>query len=291
MSSPKAPEPPNYVAAAQAQGAANLQAAIASGMLNNPNINNPYGEQSVTWKTVTGPDGKTKMSVPTLNQKLSPDQQKILNQSNLTKQQLGAAGNRTSKLIQNNLWDNLDFSKLPGAPKNSGQRREDVIAAMMARVGHDTNIQRDDVNSKLIAAGIRPGTEAYKNSMDQIDRQYNDARSNAILAGGQEATRDFGMDQQTRNQALTEMMTKRTQPLNELNATLSGSQVSSPFAAGLGYQAGQQVGAAPVANAITNQGQAQQNIYNANQASANNNLNAGAGLLGSLGSAWLMKPQ
>lgn len=49
MSKPKAPEAPNYVAAAQAQGAANVDAARATAKLNNPNITNPYGTQTVKY--------------------------------------------------------------------------------------------------------------------------------------------------------------------------------------------------------------------------------------------------
>lgn len=46
---PAAPAPPNYAAAAQAQGAANIDTARAQGRMSNPNINTPYGNQSVTW--------------------------------------------------------------------------------------------------------------------------------------------------------------------------------------------------------------------------------------------------
>jgi hypothetical protein len=63
-----------------------------------------------------------------------------------------------------------------------------------------------------------------------IDRSYNDARNQAFLASGQEATRDFGMDAERRRQAITEMLSERQIPLNEITALMSGSQVSNPFA-------------------------------------------------------------
>lgn len=47
-----APDPPpttNYAGAARAQGDANIDAAIAQGKINNPNVINPYGTQTVTW--------------------------------------------------------------------------------------------------------------------------------------------------------------------------------------------------------------------------------------------------
>lgn len=44
-----APPTPDYKGAAQAQGQANVDAAIASAKLSNPNIINPYGSQTVTY--------------------------------------------------------------------------------------------------------------------------------------------------------------------------------------------------------------------------------------------------
>lgn len=53
-SSPKPPPAPDYAAAAQAQGAANLEAARLTARISNPNINTPYGGQRVSFgKPVT----------------------------------------------------------------------------------------------------------------------------------------------------------------------------------------------------------------------------------------------
>lgn len=279
MSSSKPPPPPDYVGAANAQGAANLEAAIATGHINNPNVINPYGTQSVSW------EGNN----PTITQVLSPVEQNLYNKTSAAKNTLADAGQNLAGAIRGNISGGLDFSGLPGAPISSGQRRNDVVDAIMSRVNTDTAGQRDAKNSELIAAGIRPGTEAYSAAMTQIDRQYNDARNNALLAAGQEATRDFGMDSESRRQALAEMLTQRQTPLNEMSAILSGSQINNPFAGGLGYQPGGNVGAAPIANAVTNQGQAAANIYSQQQAQMNGNISAGAGLMGSLGSAYLMR--
>ncbi|MGZ5029071.1 MAG: hypothetical protein ACXWAT_00600 [Methylobacter sp.] len=279
MASSDPPPAPDYVGAANAQGAANLEAAVASGHINNPTVYNPYGSQTVTWN---GND-------PTITQSLTPAQQQILNKGVQAKNAMLDTGNTLMGSVQANLSKGLDFSGLPNAPVSANQRRNDVINSMMSRVDTDTAGQRDAKNSELIAAGIRPGTAAYQTAMGQIDRQYNDARQQAILAGGQEATRDFGMDNQARQQAIAEMLTKRETPLNEVNAMTSGAQVNNPFASGLGYQAGANVSGAPIAGAINAQGQYAQNAYNANQAQMNGNISAGAGLIGSLGSAYIGK--
>src|SRR3990167_4541625 len=70
MSKPDAPAPPDYVGAAQAQGAANIETARVQGRIGNPNINNPYGTQNVTW----GPNDQ-----PTVTQTLSPESQEAFN--------------------------------------------------------------------------------------------------------------------------------------------------------------------------------------------------------------------
>jgi len=277
MGGSDAPAPPDYVGAAKAQGQSNLEAAIASGHINNPNVVNPYGTQTVSWK------GQN----PTIVQTLSPSQQALFDRTNTAKGSLANAGVAGARNVQTSLSNPLSFNGLPNAPESSGQRREDVIKSMMSRVDQDTQGQRQSKNSELIAAGIRPGTAAYDNAMGLIDRQYNDARQQAITAGGAEASRDYGMDLQTRNQAIFEQLQQRQVPLNEINALLSGSQVSSPFAGNLGYQAGANVQAAPTFGATQAQGQAQQNQYNQQQAQYNGNINAGAGLIGSLGSAYL----
>lgn len=46
---PAPPPTPDYRGAAEAQGKANVDAAITQGKINNPNVINPYGSQTVTW--------------------------------------------------------------------------------------------------------------------------------------------------------------------------------------------------------------------------------------------------
>jgi hypothetical protein len=278
-SSPSAPATPDYVGAAQATGAANLESAIASGHINNPNVVNPYGSQTVTW------DGQN----PTLTQTLSPEQQAIYDKSSQAKSSMLDAGLGLSDALKTNLSSGLDFSGLPTAPTSANNTRNDVIDATMSRINTDTAGQRDAKNSELIAAGIRPGTAAYQTAMTQIDRGYNDARQQAILGAGQQAAQDYSQNMGTRQQAINELMAQRETPLNEANALVTGAQVSSPFSGGLGYQAGANVQGTNYLQATQAQGAANQNQYNNQQAQYNNNVNSGAGLIGSIGSAYLGK--
>lgn len=270
-----APDPPNYAAAAQAQGAANVESAVAGSRLNNPNVINPYGSQ--TWV-----EGATDTSRPTMVQELSPEQQGLYNQSIQTKSLLGDLGIQGATSLGDVIGQNLDLSGLPAAPGDASATRDSVINAMMSRVNEDVDRSIDQKNSDLIAAGIRPGTQAYDNAMAQIERGRTDARQQAIIAAGSEGQRDYQMNADRRRTALSEMLAGRQTPLNEINALMSGSQVSNPFAVPNAAQ-NTQVAPAPVFGAAQAQYGANLNQYNAQQAGMNNAM---SGLFG-LGSAAL----
>jgi hypothetical protein len=168
-------------------------------------------------------------------------------------------------------------------PGNAEDTRNKVINAMMSRVNEDTNVSRDNANSELIAAGIRPGSTAYDNRMRSIDRAYNDARNVAFMSAGQEAQRDFGMDEERRRQAITEMLAQRQVPINEITALMSGSQVQNPFAAP-GFQGGNQIAPAPTFAGMNALSGYNTDLYNAQAGSA---ANQQAGLMG-LGSTAIL---
>ena len=264
MCAPSPPKPPDYAAAAREQGAANLEAAVATGQINNPNVINPYGTQRVTWQG----------HQPTLTQEFSPEQQALYEQSNRVKMLLGGLGEQGSIALQDILGRNLDLSGMPPQPGSGTETRQRVIDAMMGRANEQFGQREEQQRSDLVAAGIRPGTEAYDREMQRIDQARNDFRSQAELAGGTEASRDFTMDAERRRQAIAELLSERQTPLNEITALMSGSQVQNPFAGGLGYQAGAQVGAAPVFGAAQSQGQYDMDAYNA-RAGAYGNMMSG----------------
>lgn len=260
MCTPSPPKPPDYAAAAKEQGQANLDAAIATGHINNPNVNNPYGTQTVTWQG----------DQPTLTQTFSPEQQALYEKNNQVKQLLAQLGISGAGALGDVIGKNVDLSGMPAAPGDATATRQKVIDAMMGRANEGFAQREDDTRSQLVAQGIRPGTEAFDREMTRIDQARNDARQQADLAGGAEASRDFGMDSERRRQAIAELLTGRQTPLNEITALMSGSQVSNPFAGGLGYQAGGQVGAAPVFQGAQAQGQAAMDIYGQKVGSFNN---------------------
>lgn len=274
MCSPSPPPPPDYAGAATAQGVANKEAALASSRLNNPNVVNPYGTQ--TWT-----EGATDDARPTMTQTLSPEQQALYDQSVQTKQQLGQLGTQGATALQGIVGKQFDLSGAPAAPGNAQATRDSVINAMMSRVNEDYDSQSDQANSDLIAAGHRPGSKGYDAKMALIDRGRNDARQQAIIAGGAEAQRDFGMDTQARKDSIAELLAQRNVPLNEITALMSGSQVSNPFAVP-GASQSSNIQPAPVFNAAMQKSGYDTDVWNAERASSNA-MTSGLFQLGAMG--------
>ena len=142
--------------------------------------------------------------------------------------------------------------------------RQRVEDALFSRLNPSLERDRSALEGRLASQGIRIGSEAYEAAMGDFGRQSNDARMQAILAGGQEQSRLAGLEaerarfenaaqaqalsqglalgqqgfsnQRTRNQdidasraaALNEQVALRNQPINEISALLSGTQVQNP---------------------------------------------------------------
>lgn len=279
MCAPSPPPPPDYAAAAQAQGAANKEAAVSSSLLNNPNVINPYGTQ--TWQ-----GGETGDTRPTLTQTFSPEQQELYNQQIASKKQLGAIGMQGADALQEILGKNLDLS---GAPAVGGYdaTRQKVIDAMMSRTDEDYGRATDKANSDLIAAGIRPGTKAYADRMQMIERSRNDARQQAEVAGGNAASQAFATDTQRRKDAIAELLAQRQTPLNEVTALMSGSQVSNPFAVP-GATQNANIQPAPIFDATMAQSGYNTDMYNAKAAQSSSNTQAAVGLASAAAMAAMM---
>lgn len=83
----------------------------------------------------------------------------------------------------------LDFTGL-GDPNIERQRVEDAI---YARMNPQLDRGRAALETRLANQGITQGSEAYRTAIDENNRAANDARIAAILSGGQEQSRLFGL--------------------------------------------------------------------------------------------------
>lgn len=120
--------------------------------------------------------------------------------------------------------------------------------------------RREMIQTQLANQGIAPGSEAYSAAMRDLGDEENRAGLSAIAAGRDEANSMFGQDlassqfanqaqgqefgqglaaqgadinagsfnNQNRQQAISEGQLQRNQPLNALNALLTGQQVGNP---------------------------------------------------------------
>lgn len=272
-SGPKAPPAPDPVATAAAQTGMNVNTAIANSYLQNANETSPTGSVNYSvggHQTITDPNTGQQYQVPTFNRdvKLSAGQQGIFDTTERTQQELANVGLQQTQKIGGILGTPISFSGAqqvnnPNLQTKLGssdfeQSRRDVEKAVMSRADPQLQAAKQQLDAKLVAEGHQRGTEGYNQAMGEWGQQYNDATMQAILAGGQEQSRLFGMDLQrfgAENQAaqqqaaweaskrgtdIQENLLLRQTPMNEINALMSGSQISMPqFSA---YNSGQVAG-------------------------------------------------
>lgn len=206
---------------------------------------------------------------PTITQTLSPDQQKIYDKGNQVKIGMSDLANQGVGIAKNVLGQQMDMGSLPGRPGSAEDTRTKVMNAMMSRVNEDVDRQKETSNSNLLAAGIPTGSKAYQDAQALNERTRTDARNQALLASGQEMSRDFQTDSARRRDALGEMLTERQTPLNEITALMSGNQINNPFSMP-GYSQNNQVSAAPLFAAQNAAADYNTDLYNVKAAQAGN---------------------
>jgi hypothetical protein len=248
------PPAPDYKGAAQEQGAANVEAARVQGKMNNPNVVNPYGTQTTTWQG----------DQPTLTQTFAPQQQALYDQQVKSQQMLGGLGQQGVTAAQGILGTKVDFSGSPTAG-NPQQSYQNAVDAMMQRPTADYQRAVEQSNADLASAGIPVGSKAYNTQRDLLGRQLTDAQTQAGLAGINAGNTFFNQQQAAHQTGNADYLTQRTQPLNEITALMSGSQVSNPFTMP-GYAQNAQVQAAPLYNAAQQTGNYNTDVWNAKQA-------------------------
>jgi hypothetical protein len=191
--------------------------------------------------------------------------------------------------IQNSIGDVGNITQSYGPADNFSADRQRVEDSLMARMNPQLQIQQQALQTQLADQGIRYGSQAYADAMDNYNRSANDARWGAIQQAGQEQQRMVGEAQQqaqfqnqaqqqgyeqalgqtglanqaqaqqyqqnaalatfgntglqfqlqqqqeafnaaqaARNQWMQETYAGRNQPINEITALMSGSQVAQP---------------------------------------------------------------
>lgn len=163
----------------------------------------------------------------TQTQNLAPEQQRLLDSSNRVSQNLADTAESGLGRVSQAMSTPFDTSKLPamqtlggglaraqtGVPNqqvgynglpvsqvNGGQgyeaSRKAVEDALMSRTQPQLDQARQARENALLNSGIERGSEAWNREQANLSQGENDARMQAILAGGQEQSRLAGLDLQ-----------------------------------------------------------------------------------------------
>lgn len=297
MGKPSAPASPDYAGAAREQGIANKEAGVSTASLSNPNIYSPYGNQTVSYAN-TGPDGNPQ---PTINQTLTPDAQRTLDAqqrvqyglANLGEQGLNTAGgvlNTPFNYTGQNINPNLDLSGVAKMPVNAGTTGQQAI---MRRLQPQIEQNQKATQQRLANQGIASGSEAYSNDMRYQNEQENDLYSQAALQG-------LGLDMTANNQGFNQalqtgqfgnqaalqqyqqQLAQYNQPLNQITALMSGSQIQNPQ---FQQYTGANIQAAPLFQGAQAQGNFDMGLYGQQMAGYNSMMGGIGDLFGTAGKA------
>lgn len=201
MDTPQAPAAPDPAATAAAQAKANKETAVAQYGLNATNQNTPQG--TLTYKQIgQWEDGTPRFEATTA---YSPGEQGIYESGVQTRQNLGNIGSTQSAKI----------GELLNTPFDLNSARDSKLAALQKQfLDPQWNESEDRLNTRLINSGVRPGSESYTRQMRDFNTNKQRGYDQAYL--------------DAYNTAEKSALTQRNQPINEISALLSGSQVSQP---------------------------------------------------------------
>lgn len=297
-SGPKAPPAPDPKVTAAAQGAANVDTAIAQQFMNMIGSEGPYGTISYTptgAQTSVG-TGDNQRTIDQYKQitNFTPQGQRIFDLENaITEGSLGL-GNRQIDAIGQNLQDRFSLDQFGDLPQSGtygeeAQRYADQLYTGMTR-RLDDRFGRDEesLRTRLANQGLDMGSEAYRNALQDFSQNRDDAYLSAMTEAermrGAEQNRLFGLDLTGRQQGIQETLTERTQPINELAALLGNSGgVALPGFTAQAPQTG--IANTDIIGPTMAAYNAKMNAYNQQSANSADTMGSLFGLAGTLGKA------
>ena len=284
-----APAAPDYTGAAQATAQGNKEAAIAAQAGNMVNQYTPYG--SVEYGIRGYVDGTPQYSQTV---RLSPEQQAAYNKDVAMNAALQDVGTQGLGYVQSALNKPLSFEGMQaiGTPGEIQQQAADAAyQSAMRYVEPRLQRQQASLENQLANQGITRGSEAWNAAMQDAEASreniYGQAQSQAYLQGLTGAQQAYQQGLGARQQQIAEAQTLRSDPLNMLNAVRTGSQMQTSAMPQVGTSSPGQLATwsgPDLLGATTAQGQYNQGLYNAQQAS---NSAMTSGLMG-LGGAGMM---
>ena len=252
MKSATPPPVPDYGAAAKQQGTANLESAVATSKLSNPNTYGPLGSQTVTYGT--GADQYT----PTIRQTLTPNAQATLEAQQGVERslaELGQQGVAQAKTILSTPFNpnlpgidtsiaesvspvnqaaynagsaqrsvagptfqqGIDTSGIAAMPVNAGMTGQQAI---MSRLQPQLTQNENATRQRLANQGLVTGGEAYENEMRTMGQNRNDLE---LQAAAQGINLDALMNQQGFGQAQARGQFGNEAQQSQFNAALQNA--------------------------------------------------------------------
>lgn len=196
----------------KAQTQSNIDTAIANANLNRINQSNPFGTSTYT-QTGTNPDGTPIYSQET---KFSDQQQKLFDLQQDQDYQSGMIGND----LLSQMKRKFAGSESPDAADLS-KTRDAYYNQQKAFLDPQWQDSQTALETKLANQGIVQGSTAWNNAMSEQNRErsfaYDNAQNSAIINGGNEQSRLFGLNSQANNDLL-----------NRYNSLRSGATITDP---------------------------------------------------------------
>lgn len=206
----KTPKPPDPAETAAAQADMNRDTAVSQQLVNMINQQNPWG--SVTYdqtgtNSFRDSDGKL-ITIPQFTQttQYTPDQQAIFDKTTQAQTNIADIASDQSAMLRDYLNEPFQFNN-----QDAADWSYDLASS---RILPQQERNQKALETRLVNSGIRPGTEAWNREMSRMTEVNTDQLNQLALTG--------------RSQAFNEAITSRNQPLNEITALLSGSQIANP---------------------------------------------------------------
>lgn len=222
---------------------------VYSGLLglqaSNVNQKTPFGTTTYTptaYEKIQLPKGpeKTIASQYKAETTLTPEMQALLDSYVGGLSNLGQAAQSGAAAGVGKFGQPLDLSASLGAvPQGVSETdRASAIDALMKFQEPQTQADRAALEAQMASQGITTGSAAYGGARQALEDQVARNRLGAVQAGQEFAQQNYGTAMQSRQQAINEILSGRSVPLNEIMSMLqaTGAGIQQPT-----------TGAAPVA--------------------------------------------
>lgn len=213
------PPQPDPHMVARAQGQQERQTSRANNLFLNPTVKSPFGKVSYGNNEETI-DGEI-IRRPEQTVELSPQEQEAYERSHQIRGLMGRAAQPLGEQLMHGVtglgempYTAPNFEGVQKVGQYNPEDRQRYEKAYYERANElmrpDYERQENRLRSRLAAMGHPVGNEAYHNEMDAFERNRDRAQqglaNEAILQGGGEAQRMFGLGQGYRQEQLAEAM-------------------------------------------------------------------------------------